>query len=107
MAQLLTLGRDKVSEIIKRRLYGTFGEEIEEITFAHDNEFVFDSPDGIEIIIEGKDNTDIPFEETVEFLDVSNAIEKYIRDLGWFIIGIRYFTIYEGIGVVAIVKPRG
>jgi hypothetical protein len=96
MTELIFFGKLELTEIVKMKFLA------ESVEFDHDSEFLPDCHDGIFVVIERIDGEES--EAELDWLDFSQVVEDHIKSLGYMIVGIRYFTCFEGFGVVAMVK---
>lgn len=100
VAELLCISEAELKKIVCSQC------KVDRVEFNHDPEFLPNSKDGILIEIYGNDEEGYPFEDDIPFYDFREIVHRYIKDLGWILQEIRYFTIYNGFGVIAIVKKK-
>ncbi len=98
MAKLLILKSEDLKGILKGKFPGT-----ELVQFPNEDEIDPELGDSLCARLEGVyDGED--FEEMLDHLEFSTSIEEYIISLGFIVIGVRYFSISEGVGVTAIIR---
>jgi len=98
MAEVIYLSKSELAEILCKRF------QCESVEFWHDNEFLPDEPDGI--IVSCDNIYGEVREDWITYLEVLEAVAKYVEGLGMRLFGERFFTLSEGGGAVLLVKRR-